>query len=68
MFHDDMIHNIAARISRVHTFILLHYAQIILSQHNLNNNVDVVNISVPDFLNVIHHMKMFCHYFHNVLL
>ena len=47
MFLDDMIYNIAASISRVQTFILLQYAQIILPQHHLNDNVNVVKISVP---------------------
>ena len=53
MFCDDMIYNIAASTYRVHTFILLHYAQIILPQYNLNDNVDVVKISVPYFLNML---------------
>ena len=67
MFHDDMIYNIAASISGVHTFILLHYAQLILPQHYLNDNVNVVKKIRTIFLKYvikhcneafIHHMKM----------
>ena len=75
---DDMIYNIGASISRVHTFILLHYAQIILPQHNLNDNVDVVKNICAIFFNMLlntlqegfysPYENVFCQYFHNVLL
>ena len=78
MFLDDMIYNIAASISRAHTFLFLHYAQIILPQHYLNDNVDVVKDICAIFLNILlntlqegfysFYENMFCHYFHNILL